>query len=268
ASLLANLKGRSPAPNDVAVFADPVYSADDARLKTPRLEGQGHKESGSAQPAQEDALLDISRAAQDFSSVHGTIHFPRLASSGWEGQKIYDLAPAGKRLIALDFDASHEKAKKPALSEYKIVHFSAHGLIDDVHPELSAIVLSLVDGHGRAIDGFLRLQEIYNLNLPAELVMLNACETGLGEQVRGEGLVGLTRGFMYAGAARVIVTNWTMRDRAAAVFAVRFYGKLLSNHASALRALHETQVEMATRSDLRQWRAPYFWSGYTFMGVQ
>jgi CHAT domain-containing protein len=154
------------------------------------------------------------------------------------------------------------------LSGYQIVHFSTHGLIDDVHPELSSVVLSLVDEQGRPVDGFLRLHEIYNLRLPSELVVLNACETGLGEEVQGEGLIGLTRGFMHAGAARVVVTLWSMGDRAAAEFSVRFYEKLLGTaHLSPVAAMRATQIELATDPRLRRLRAPYYWSGYIMTGV-
>src|SRR5436305_12672540 len=103
-------------------------------------------------------------------------------------------------MIALDFVANRTTAMSPKLSHYRIVHFASHALINSTHPELSGIVLSLVDQRGQPRDGFLRAHEIYNLKLSAELVVLNACRTGLGKEVRGEGLMGLTRGFMYAGA--------------------------------------------------------------------
>jgi CHAT domain-containing protein len=102
------------------------------------------------------------------------------------------------------------------LSQYRIVHFATHGLLDSQHPELSGLVLSLVDESGKPQNGFLRLHDIYNLNLPVELVVLSACNTGLGKDVRGEGLVGIVRGFMYAGAARVVASLWKVDDEATA----------------------------------------------------
>src|SRR5207249_9688356 len=105
--------------------------------------------------------------------------------------------------LARDFEASRATAMSPELAQYRIIHFATHGLLNSEHPALSGLVLSLVDTNGMPQDGFLRLQDIYNLNLPADLVVLSACKTGLGKDIKGEGLVGLTRGFMYAGAASV-----------------------------------------------------------------
>ena len=91
----------------------------------------------------------------------------------------------------------------PQLSEYQYLHFATHGYADPERPALSSLVLSLVDGHGNSQEGLLRASDIYNLKLPAELVVLSACQTGLGKQIRGEGVMGLTRAFLYAGAKRV-----------------------------------------------------------------
>jgi CHAT domain-containing protein len=131
------------------------------------------------------------------------------------------------RLQALDFEASRTTALRPELGEYRIVHFATHGLLNNIHPELSGIVLSLVDNEGQQQDGFLRLQDIYNLKLQAELVVLSACQTGLGKEIKGEGLVGLTRGFMYAGAPRVVASLWKVDDRATSELMKRFYQGLL-----------------------------------------
>jgi CHAT domain-containing protein len=149
------------------------------------------------------------------------------------------------------------------LSQYRILHIATHGLLDAERPELSALIFSLVNEQGQAQDGFLRAHEIYNLNLPAELVVLSACETGLGKQIKGEGLVGLTRGFMYAGAPRVVVSLWSVSDRATSELMARFYRKLLKENARPAQALRAAQIEMwqATR-----WRAPYYWSAFTLQG--
>ena len=103
------------------------------------------------------------------------------------------------------------------------MHFATHGLLDSEHPDLSGLVLSLVDEKGTPQDGFLRLHEIYNLRLPVDLVVLSACQTALGREIRGEGLVGLTRGFMYAGAARVVASLWQVDDESTAELMKRFY---------------------------------------------
>src|SRR5438132_13480494 len=98
---------------------------------------------------------------------------------------------------ALDFEASRATFESPDLRQYRIIHFATHSLLNSQHPELSGVVLSLVDREGRPQNGFLRLYEIYNLKLGADLVVLSACRTALGIEVRGEGLIGMTRGFKF-----------------------------------------------------------------------
>lgn len=165
---------------------------------------------------------------------------------------------------ALDFAASLETATRPEIGEYRIVHFASHALIDTVHPELSGIVLSLVDERGLPRNGFLRARDVFNLKLPAELVVLNACRTGLGKEIKGEGLVGLTRAFMYAGARRVIVSLWSIRDKEAAEFMVRFYKLLLkTNKMTPAAALRAAQLEMREN---KRWQSPYFWGAFMLQG--
>src|SRR6476469_9892464 len=123
-------------------------------------------------------------------------------------------APWGTGLKAVGFEANRQRVLSAELSEYRVVHFATHGMMNNEHPELSGIVLSLFDQDGRSQNGFLRLHDIYNLRLPADLVVLSACSTGLGKDVRGEGLIGLTRGFMYAGASGVVASLWKVDDQA------------------------------------------------------
>ena len=148
---------------------------------------------------------------------------PRLLFSRREAEAILALAPKDGRFGALDFDANRTAATSPSLADYRIVHFATHAFLNATHPELSGIVLSRVDWQGRPQPGFLRLQDIYNLRLRADLVVLSACRTGLGKDVKGEGLIGLTRGFMYAGAPRVVATLWQVDDEATAEIMMRFY---------------------------------------------
>ena len=136
-------------------------------------------------------------------------------------------------------------------------------MLNSGHPELSGLVLSLVDEKGKAQDGFLRLNDIFNLNLPADLVVLSACQTGLGKDIRGEGLVGLTRGFMYAGSSRVVVSLWSVNDQATAELMKRFYQGMLKNGERPAAALRAAQMEMW--KDPR-WRAPYFWAAFVLQG--
>jgi hypothetical protein len=156
-------------------------------------------------------------------------------------------------MMATGFNASRAMATSSELSQYRIVHFATHGLLNDQHPGLSGVVLSLVDEQGRPQDGFLRLNDIYNLNLPADLIVLSACNTGLGKEIRGEGLVGIVRGFIYAGAARVVASLWKVDDEATAELMKRFYLHMLQKNLPAAAALRAAQMEMWQH---KQWRSP------------
>ncbi len=173
------------------------------------------------------------------------------------------VAPPGQAMMATGFDASRAMATSPELSQYRIVHFATHGVLNDQHPGLSGFILSLVDEQGRPQDGFLRLNDIYNLKLPADLVVLSACNTALGKDVRGEGLVGIVRGFMYAGAARVVASLWKVDDEATAELMKRFYRHMLQKNLPAAAALRAAQVEMWQQ---KQWRSPYYWAAFALQG--
>jgi CHAT domain-containing protein len=172
--------------------------------------------------------------------------------------------PPPDRKLALDFSANRQAATSPELSQYRIVHFATHGMIDTVRPELSGVVLSLVNERGEEQDGFMRAYEIYNLRLPADLVVLSACRTGLGKEVRGEGLIGLTRGFMYAGAARVVVSLWDVNDEPTAILMEQFYrGMLGPRRLSPAAALRAAQAWMRRQ---KRWSSPYYWAAFTLQG--
>src|SRR4029078_8619721 len=168
-----------------------------------------------------------------------------------------------EHLKALDFAASRATATGPELAQFRLVHFATHGLINNQHPVLSGIVLSLVDEQGQPQDGFLRLYEIYNLKLQADLVVLSACQTALGKEIKGEGLVGLTRGFMYAGAPRVVATLWRIDDRATADMMRRFYQAMLKDGLRPAAALRAAQLSMLRD---RRWHSPHFWAPFTLQG--
>jgi len=171
--------------------------------------------------------------------------------------------PWGTGSASVGFDASRSKALGPELATYRIVHFATHGMINNEHPELSGIVLSLFDRDGHSQNGFLRLQDIYNLHLPVDLVVLSACSTGLGKDVRGEGLVGLTRGFMYAGAAGVVASLWKVDDDATAELMKHFYEAIFRKGLSPGAALRDAQLAM---QQSRRWHAPYYWAGFVIQG--
>ncbi len=180
-----------------------------------------------------------------------------------EADEITGLAGARASFKALDFAANRATALGSNLSQYRIIHFATHGLLNSQHPELSGIVLSLVDKEGLPQDGFLRLHDIYNLKLAADLVVLSACKTGLGKEIKGEGLVGLTRGFLYAGAPRVVASLWKVDDRATAELMKLFYQRMLRDSLRPAAALRKAQIDMWKQP---RWAAPYYWAGFTLQG--
>jgi CHAT domain-containing protein len=189
--------------------------------------------------------------------------FARLRFSREEATQIAALAPRTTTL-ALDFQATRERALGSVGDGYGIIHLAAHAVVNDEQPQLSGIALSMVDDRGRPRDGFLRLHDVYNLPLTARLVVLSACSTALGRNTPGEGLVGLARGFLHAGADRVVATLWEVDDRASAALMGRFYAALLQRGASAPAALGDAQRWM--RQDPRR-RHPYYWAAWVTIGA-
>jgi CHAT domain-containing protein len=245
-----NLANREPAPKTLAVIADPVFSFGDPRVKP-----------GSESPVQiATRSLEHGPAA---STGVGQLSIARLPFTRWEADQILAVARAGSNLKALDFRANRAMATSGELSKYRYVHFATHGYLDTARAGLSAIVLSLYDEKGNPQDGFLRAHDIYNLKMPAELVVLSACETGLGKDVRGEGLEGLTRGFMYAGARRVVVSLWNVNDKATAALMQRLYTGMLRTDKTPAAALRAAQIEMLRSG---QWQAPYYWAAFVMQG--
>ena len=189
--------------------------------------------------------------------------YPRLAATRQEADAIVRLAPEGTALRAVGFDASRATAMSPDLAQYRIVHFATHGVFDNENPGLSGVILSMFGERGEAQDGVLRLHDIYGLHLPAELVVLSACNTALGKPVRGEGLVGIVRGFMYAGARRVVASLWKVDDDATGEMMRRFYREMLEADRSPAAALREAQVSL-WRQD--RWRPPFYWAAFVLQG--
>jgi CHAT domain-containing protein len=258
AVLRRELAGRKPAAKTLAVLADPVFSRDDKRIKPgASLAAQRNTQRDPLDESRARILVEIAGGAP------GDLRIDRLPFTRQEADTIAALAPAGSGMKALDFEASRATATGGRLSQYRYVHFATHGLADSERPELSTLVLSLFDDQGRPQDGFLRAHEVYNLELPAELVTLSACETGLGKLTKGEGLVSLTRGFMYAGAARVVVSLWSVSDRATAELMTKFYRSVLVQGERPAAALRTAQVEMWRE---KRWEAPYYWAAFTLQG--
>ena len=186
--------------------------------------------------------------------------FPRLNYSGAEVQKISAFIDEGRKDIRIRDRASEQELKKLPLQDYKIIHFAAHGVIDDQKPARSAIVLS-ANGDDRE-DGFVQVREIYNLRLNADLVTLSACQTGLGQYVQGEGIEGLNRAFFYAGASSVLTSLWSINDQASAQLMERFYYHLKSR-SNLMDALREAKIEMIRSGVLSH---PYYWGAFLLTG--
>jgi CHAT domain-containing protein len=198
AGLRRDLSNRPLAPRTVAVVADPVFDAHDSRVR--RHNPRATPASGASSAGSSAWAGALARSATDVGTRGSGDGLPRLVFSRREAQAIVGLVSPGEGLQALDFAASRATVTGGALRDYRVVHIATHGFLNPVHPELSGVVLSLVDQRGVPQDGFLQLHDIYNLRLVAELVVLSACQTGVGAEIWGEGLVGLTRGVMYAGA--------------------------------------------------------------------
>lgn len=253
ASVLAHIReaGRPAAAPRLLVLADPVYSAHDPRVDSGRK---------APQAAARDTDVPLLRsAAEDFSRQD----FERLRMSHAEAEAIEKLAPAGRVTALLGFDAAPAAFRRADIARYSIIHVAAHTLLDNRHPELSGLVLSLVDRQGRRRDGFLRLFDIYEMRLHAGLVVLSACETSIGKEMRGEGMLGLSRGFLTAGSQRVLSSLWKVDDRATAEFMRHFYTALLKRHCSAAAALAAAQRAM--RED-PAWKSPYYWAPFVLQG--
>jgi CHAT domain-containing protein len=235
----------------LAAFGDPVFASNYAQFKD---SATGDLAASVKTSASRD--VEVSADSLDPSVIQP------LNYTKFELKNLSEIA-GPESFIAKGFTASRETLGRIDLSEFSILHFATHGVLVPEKPELSGFFLSTVDTAGRAQDGFISMQDVYRLNAPVDLVVLSACRTGLGKDMRGEGLIGLTRGFMYAGASSVVASLWKVDDEATGELMKHFYANMLKKGmrpADALRAAQNT---------LRQdpnWQAPHFWAGFTLQG--
>jgi CHAT domain-containing protein len=243
-----------------AVFADPVFEASDPRVA--RALGNRSPTGVSVASRASDPAAPLQQALRGLRAARGG-GLGRLPFSRREADVIAALAPRGRALAATGFEASREAATSPAVGESRIVLFATHSVLNERRPELSGVVLSLLDRSGRSQDGLLRLHDVYNLELGSDLVVLSGCQTALGKESGGEGLIGLRRAFMYAGAPRVVASLWQVDDESTAELMKWFYRAMLEDGRRPAEALRAAQLEMARHP---RWSAPFYWAGFVLQG--
>jgi CHAT domain-containing protein/predicted negative regulator of RcsB-dependent stress response len=258
ASILEQLRQekqhRLPHTKILAAFGDPVFQSNYAQAKNSKSGEWVASVSDSSSRAARD--LEVSADSLDPSLIQP------LNYTKFELRNLSDIA-GSESFVAKGFSASREVLGSLDLSKYAILHFATHGLLDPQKPERSGFFLSMVDTAGKPQDGFISMQDIYSLQAPVDLVVLSACRTGLGKNVRGEGLIGLTRGFMHAGASSVVASLWKVDDEATSELMKHFYANMLQKSmrpAEALRAAQNTLRQDA------HWQSPHFWAGFTLQG--
>lgn len=247
-------KDREIATKVAAVLADPVFTVSDDRVRR-----------SSLSPAIASAAADANRRESAQTSLDGLRSSgpARLTHASEEADAIEAVAPRGTTVIAKGFDATREMAMNSRLGEYQILHFATHGFLDDEHPELSGIVLTMVDKNGVEKNGVMPLHDIYSLDLSAELTVLSACQTALGKDVTGEGIVGLTHSFISAGSKSVVASLWKVDDRATATLMESMYLAMLQQGMSPAGALRAAKLKVMQD---KRWNHPYFWAGFTVQG--
>src|ERR1700752_871037 len=255
ASILGQLRQekqqRRPGTRVLAVFGDPVFASNYNQFKDANA---SELVTAASQRAVRDVELDADKF--DPNSIQPLLY------SKLELKNLTDIAGA-KSVVMSGFDASRDTLNNLDLSQYSIVHFATHGRLDPTRPEHSGIYLSMVDTTGNPQDGFITTPDVFRLHAPVDLVVLSACRTGLGKDVRGEGLIGLTRGFMYAGASSVVASLWKVDDEATAELMKHFYLNMLQKGMRPAEALRAAQNTLRLNP---AWQSPHFWAGFILQG--
>jgi len=262
ASVVAAIRqsGNKPSGKNLLAVADPIFSSDDSRVKG---------KAGVPAAAEARGLgLGLESAVNDVAgepTPAGGLRLARLVGTRVEAEEIGKIAKSNgsQADLWIDLNASEDNLRSRDVTNYRIIHVATHGLLDAERPQFTGVVLSLVGNKDN--DGFLRTDEIFNLRLGAPLVMLSACETGLGKEKRGEGVIGLTRAFMYAGAPTVGVSLWSVADKSTADLMADFYRRLLgpasSNSASV--AMRAAQLGLISG---KKYSAPFYWAPFVIVG--
>jgi CHAT domain-containing protein/Tfp pilus assembly protein PilF len=268
ASTLAVIRKEAPYRGNpdrtLAVFADPVFQATDTRVTVAQLNPSSSVRARSSRPSQRGTpAATLNQLLRGSEALTTSVSLPRLLATQQEAKAISELVPEDKRFLALGFDATKTAVMNEDMNRYGIVHFATHTILDENHPDLSSMVMSLVDKRGNPQNGYLRLRDIYNLKLSARLVVLSACETGLGKDVKGEGLISMVRAFMYSGTPRVLASLWKIDDEATAELMTEFYKHVLQEGLTPAAALRQAQI---TQMQKKSRQSPYYWAGFQLQG--
>jgi CHAT domain-containing protein/tetratricopeptide (TPR) repeat protein len=253
ALLRKDASARHTSPTRTAIFADPVFSAADPRVAL-------HQSPAPSGPSLVAAsFASVSRVA----AAPAGDRLPRLRSSRIEAERIAALLPASAVELKLDFDASKGDFVRHDWSNFRLIHLATHAVLDETHSDLSGVVLSLLDRQGHSQDGFLKVRDIYDLKTPVDLIVLSGCRTALGKEVRGEGLIGLSRAFFFAGGRAVVGSLWSVDDEATAAFMESFYAALLQRRMSAAAALTFARQQL---QQSKRFHDPYYWGAFVLTG--
>jgi CHAT domain-containing protein/Tfp pilus assembly protein PilF len=243
---------------EVAVWADPVFESDDPRIAA-------YLRKALLPPDQKVTVIGTTQSQGRSAPVLVDPYVPptRLLATKEEAQSVMRFAPAGVSLLLTGFAANRENTLNRDLHDYRILHFATHSIINSRYPSLTGLLLSTIDERGQAQNGLLQLHDIYGLRLNADLVVLSGCQTGLGEQLSGEGLIGLTQGFLYAGSRSVVVSLWDVQDKTTATLMATFYQAMLKDGAAPADALHQAKLRMYQQGPSRP---PFYWSAFVIQG--
>jgi len=233
---------------NLLIYSDPIYTEKDSRFPDSKI----------ADETKNDVSLK-----ENFRFVETLNSLPRLAASKIESDSILEIIGTSNNDSFSGFEANRTQLLNSKLDEYKIIHFATHGFSDEKRPELSGIVLSRFDERGKQRDEFFRIHDIYGLNLNADLVVLSACETGLGKEVKGEGLMSLNNAFLQTGAKTVMSSLWKVEDTATLELMKNFYGAMAEEKLTPSQALRQAQIKLRQNS---QFRSPFYWAAFTVQG--
>lgn len=247
-ALLAKIRpNSSTATKDLLIFSDPVFTSDDTRFA----------------PGSQTFEKPKTSHTDSFRFVESLNNLPRLSASKYESEAIIDILGKSNSHSYSGFAATRENLLNLKADDYKILHFATHGLANEIRPELSGFVLSRYDENGQQLNEFFRIQDIYALNLNADLVVLSACETGIGKDIKGEGLMSLNNAFLQTGAKSVMASLWKVEDAATLELMKHFYAAMVNEKLTPSQSLRKAQIKLRENP---QYKSPFYWAAFTIQG--